>query len=58
MHLVYLLTIYGEGSQKLLTNPDAYRVSESALKLIKNYLSSRKQCVKIGNIMREGEDIY
>ena len=31
---------------------------ESALKLIKNYLSNRKQCVKIGNIMSEWEDIY
>jgi hypothetical protein len=37
---------------------DAYGVSESALKLIKNYLSNRKQCVKIGNIMSEWEDIY
>ena len=36
---------------KLLINKlDAYGVSESALKLIKNYLSNRKQCVKIGNI--------
>jgi hypothetical protein len=44
---------------KLLINKlDAYRVSESALKLIKNYLSNRKQCVKIGNIMSEWEDIY
>jgi hypothetical protein len=34
---------------KLLINKlDAYGVSESALKLIKNYLSNRKQCVKIG----------
>ena len=33
-------------------------VSESALKLIKNYLSNRKQCVKIGNITSEWEDIY
>ena len=32
--------------------------SESALKLIKNYLSNRKQCVKIGNIKSECEDIY
>jgi hypothetical protein len=31
---------------KLLINKlDAYEVSESALKLIKNYLSNRKQCV-------------
>jgi hypothetical protein len=37
---------------------DAYGVSESALKLIKNYLSNRKQCVKIGNIMSEWEVIY
>ena len=44
---------------KLLINKlDAYGVSESALKLIKNYLSNRKQCVKIGNIMSEWEDIY
>jgi hypothetical protein len=45
--------------QPLLINKlDAYGVSESALKLIKNYLSNRKQCVKIGNIMSEWEDIY
>ena len=44
---------------KLLINKlDAYGVSESALKLIKNYLSNRKQCVKIGNITSEWEDIY
>ena len=44
---------------KLLINKlDAYGVSESALKLIKNYLSNRKQCVKIGNIMSDWEDIY
>jgi hypothetical protein len=44
---------------KLLINKlDAYGVSESALKLIKNYLSNRKQCVKISNIMSEWEDIY
>ena len=44
---------------KLLINKlDAYGVSESALKLIKNDLSNRKQCVKIGNIMSEWEDIY
>jgi hypothetical protein len=44
---------------KLLINKlDAYGVSESALKLIKYYLSNRKQCVKIGNIMSEWEDIY
>jgi hypothetical protein len=36
---------------KLLINKlDAYGVSESALKLIKNYLSNRKQCVKISLI--------
>ena len=28
------------------------------MKLIKNYLSNRKQCVKIGNITSEWEDIY
>jgi hypothetical protein len=39
---------------KLLINKlYAYGVSESALKLIKNYLSNRKQCVKIGNIMSQ-----
>ena len=44
---------------KLIINKlDAYGVSESALKLIKNYLSNRKQCVKIDNIMSEWEDIY
>ena len=45
---------------KLLINKlDAYGVSESALKLInKKYFSNRKQCVKIGNIMSEWEDIY
>ena len=44
---------------KLLINKlDAYGVGESALKLIKKYLSNRKQCVKIGNIMSEWEDIY
>ena len=44
---------------KLLINKlDAYGVGECALKLIKNYLSNRKQCVKIGNIMSEWEDIY
>jgi hypothetical protein len=42
----------------LINKLDAYGVSESALKLIKNYLSNRKQCVKIGNIMSEWEDIY
>ena len=44
---------------KLLINKlDAHGVSESALKLIKNYLSNRKHCVKIGNIMTEWENIY
>jgi hypothetical protein len=42
----------------LINKLDAYGVSESALKLIKNDLSNRKQCVKIGNIMSEWEDIY
>ena len=44
---------------KLLINKlDAYGVSESVLKLIKNDFSNRKQCVTIGNIMSEWEDIY
>jgi hypothetical protein len=42
---------------KVLFNSAKF-LSESALKLIKNDFSNRKQCVKIGNIMSEWEDIY
>jgi hypothetical protein len=45
-------------SKLLINKLDAYGVSESALKLIKHYLSNRKHCVKIGNIMSEWENIY
>ena len=36
----------------LLLKLETYGFSENALKLIKSYLSNRKQCVKLGNIKR------
>ena len=42
----------------LLLKMKAYGFSENALKLIKSYLSNRKQCVKIGNFISNFKEIY
>ena len=42
----------------LLLKLKAYGVSNSALKLIKDYLSNRKQCVRVGSSLSNWQNIY
>lgn len=41
----------------LLLKLETYGLSKKALKLIKSYLSNRKQCVKLGNIKSDFQSI-
>ena len=42
----------------LLQKLNYYGTSKSALNLIQNYLSNRKQCVKLGTALSTWQDIY
>ena len=42
----------------LLLKLETYGLSENALKLIKSYLSNRRQCVKLGNIKSEFPPVW
>ena len=42
----------------LLLKLEAYGMSKSALQLIENYLTNRKQCVKVGTTLSNWQDIY
>ena len=42
----------------LLQKLKYYGTSKSALNLIQNYLSNRKQCVKLGTALSTWQDIY
>ncbi|XP_063405714.1 uncharacterized protein LOC134689678 [Mytilus trossulus] len=42
----------------LLLKLEAYGLSTSSLKLIKNYLSNRKQCVRVGSSLSNWQNIY
>ena len=42
----------------LLQKLKTYGVTDSALNLLQNYLSGRKQCVKIGSSFSDWQDIY
>ena len=42
----------------LLLKLEAYGMSKSVLQLIENYLTNRKQCVKVGTKLSNWQDIY
>jgi hypothetical protein len=42
----------------LLQKLKYYGTSKSALNLIQNYLSNRKQCIKLGTTLSTWQDIY
>jgi hypothetical protein len=42
----------------LLLKLEAYGMSKSALQLIENHLTNRKQCVKVGTTLSNWQDIY
>ena len=42
----------------LLLKLEAYGMSKSVLQLIENYLTNRKQCVKVGTTLSNWQDIY
>ena len=42
----------------LLLKLEAYGMSKSTLQLIENYLTNRKQCVKVGTTLSNWQDIY
>ena len=68
MHLTFLITEKNFQKQVIFKNClphkllllklEAYGMSKSALQLIENYLTNRKQCVKVGTTLSNWQDIY